>query len=128
MGLFAQGLVVVDLARETGESVPVAGECFFQIGEALRLDRLRVTALDGLSKAGFWDRVAGRRLIVELVQTQADAARDALAAGGAAQWLSQHQDGRRDLLATLAELGKEKAWSFAKFALAADAVRHFMKR
>jgi len=128
MSLFAQGLVVVDLARETGEKVPVAGECFFQIGEALRLDRLRVTALDGLSKAGFWDRVAGRRLIVELVQTQADAARDALAAGGAAAWLSKHQDGRRDLLATLTELGREKAWSFAKFALAADAVRHFMKR
>nr|WP_321360734.1 NAD-glutamate dehydrogenase [uncultured Hyphomonas sp.] len=128
MGLFAQGLVVVDLASSTGKPVPEAGECFFQIGEALRLDRLRVSALDGLSRAGFWDRVAGRRLIVEMVQTQADAARDALAVGGAGPWLSHHQDGRKDLLATLAELGKEKAWSFAKFALAADAVRHFMKR
>ncbi len=128
MGLFAQGLVVVDLARSTGQNVTVAGECFFQIGEALRLDRLRVSAMDGLAKAGFWDRVAGRRLIVELVQTQADAARDALAIGGAGPWLARHQDGRRDLLATLSELGKEKAWSFAKFALAADAVRHFMKR
>ncbi|MEO1965215.1 NAD-glutamate dehydrogenase [Hyphomonas sp.] len=128
MSLFAQGLVVVDLARTTGKAVPEAGECFFQIGEALRLDRLRVSALDGLAKAGFWDRVAGRRLIVELVQTQADAARDALAVGGAGPWLAHHQEGRRDMLATLAELGKEKAWSFAKFALAADAVRHFMKR
>mgnify|MGYP001412028430 CR=1 FL=1 len=128
MSLFAQGLVVVDLARSTGKTVPEAGECFFQIGEALRLDRLRVSALDGLAKSGFWDRVAGRRLIVELVQTQADAARDALAVGGAGPWLSHHQEGRRDMLATLAELGKEKAWSFAKFALAADAVRHFMKR
>lgn len=106
----------------------VAGECFFQIGEALRIDRLRSSALEGLAKAGFWDRVAGRRLIVELILTQADAAKDALAIGGATPWLAQHQNGRRDLLATLAELGKEKAWSFAKFALAADAVRHFMKR
>lgn len=128
MSLFAQGLVVVDLARQSGQNVTVAGECFFQIGEALRIDRLRSSALEGLAKAGFWDRVAGRRLIVELILTQADAAKDALAIGGATPWLAQHQDGRRDLLATLAELGKEKAWSFAKFALAADAVRHFMKR
>ena len=128
MGLFAQGLVVVQLAKDTGQNVAVAGECFFQIGEALRLDRLRASAREGLAKAGFWDRVAGRRLIAELVLTQADAARDALSMGGAAPWLARHQDGRRDLLATLAELGKEKSWSFAKFALAADAVRHFMRR
>ena len=128
MSLFAQGLVVVDLAAQTKQNVTVAGECFFQIGDALRLDRLRASAREGLAKAGFWDRVAGRRLIVELVQTQADAAKDALAIGGAAPWLAKHQDGRRELLNTLAELGKEKSWSFAKFALAADAVRHFMKR
>jgi len=128
MSLFAQGLVVVDLAAQTKQNVTVAGECFFQVGDALRLDRLRASAREGLAKAGFWDRVAGRRLIVELVQAQADAAKDALAIGGAAPWLAKHQDGRRELLNTLAELGKEKSWSFAKFALAADAVRHFMKR
>ncbi|MEZ6012369.1 MAG: hypothetical protein R3C08_10920 [Hyphomonas sp.] len=48
--------------------------------------------------------------------------------GGAEAWLAKHQQGRRELLATLAELAKEKTWSFAKFALAADAVRLFMKR
>ena len=128
MSHFSQGLVVVDLARKTGQNVTVAGECFYQIGDALRLDRLRAAAREGLAKAGFWDRVAGRRLISELVRIQADAACDALEIGGAEAWLSKHQDGRRELLATLAELGKEKTWSFAKFALGADAVRLFMKR
>jgi len=128
MGQFAQGLVVVDLARATGQNVTVAGEAFYQIGDALRLDRLRESAREGLANADFWDRVAGRRLISELVRMQADAAHDALDMGGAEAWLSKHQRGRRELLATLADLGREKSWSFARFALAADAVRLFMKR
>ena len=128
MGQFAQGLVVIELAHKTGQNVTVAGEAFYQIGDALRIDRLRASAREGLAKAGFWDRVAGRRLIGELVRIQAEAASDALDIGGAEAWLSKHQEGRRELLATLGELGKEKTWSFAKFALAADAVRHFMKR
>ena len=128
MNHFSQGLVVVELAKKTGQNVAVAGEAFYQIGDALRLDRLRASAREGLTKAGFWDRVAGRRQISELVRIQADAARDALEMGGAEAWLAKHQQGRRELLATLAELAKEKTWSFAKFALAADAVRLFMKR
>ena len=128
MSYFAQGLVVVELAQKTEQKVAVAGECFYQIGDALRLDRLRASASEGLEKADFWDRVASRRLISELVQWQADAARDALGMGGAEAWLAKHQEGRRELLGTLGELAKEQAWSFAKFALAADAVRYFMKR
>ncbi|MCA8901140.1 MAG: NAD-glutamate dehydrogenase, partial [Hyphomonas sp.] len=128
MNHFAQGLVVVDVAGRSGADVAAAGACFYQIGDALRLDRLRAAAREGLAKAGFWDRVAGRRLISELVRMQAAATEDALAQGGPDTWLGHHQEGRRALLGSLAALSKEKTWSFAKFALSADAVRQFMTR
>ncbi|MEZ5955312.1 MAG: NAD-glutamate dehydrogenase [Hyphomonas sp.] len=128
MSHFAQGLVVIDVAARTGADVADAGACFFQIGDALKLDRMRASAREGLAKAGFWDRVAGRRLVSELVHLQAVACEDAIAKGGAEAWLAAHADGRKDLLATLSALSKEKSWSFAKFALSADAVRQFMAR
>ncbi|MCB9963268.1 MAG: NAD-glutamate dehydrogenase [Hyphomonas sp.] len=126
MSHFSQGLMVIEVAERTGADVAEAGGCFYQIGDALRLDRMRASAREGLAKAGFWDRVAGRRLVSEMVRLQAKATEEALGQGGAEAWLATHADRRKDLLATLAALSKEKGWSFAKFALSADAVRQFM--
>lgn len=131
MGYFAQGLVVVDLAQRAGIAVPVAGAAFYQIGDALRLDRLRSSAREGLAGAPYWDRVAGRRLISELVRLQAGVCEEALGAGGADVWLEARAETRRQLLSTLSTLStlsRDRDWSFAKFALSADAVRQFMGR
>jgi len=128
MSYFAQGLVVVDVARQVSKPVPETAACFYAIGDALRLDRLRASAREGLAHAPYWDRVASRRLISELVRLQASAAEDAVRAGSAEAWLSARSENRRQLIATLGNLGKDHSWSFAKFALSTDAVRQFMGR
>jgi glutamate dehydrogenase len=128
MAYFAQGLVIVDVARETKKKVLEAGAAFYAIGDALRLDRLRASAREGLTHAPYWDRVAGRRLIAELVRLQASATGEALAKGGAEGWIEERGEARRQLLSTLSALTKDRSWSFAKFALSTDAVRQFMGR
>lgn len=128
MSYFAQGLVVVDVARQSNKKVPETAACFYAIGDALRLDRLRASAREGLASAPYWDRVAGRRLISELVRLQASATDDALKSGGADAWLAARTEERKQLISTLTALGKDHAWSFAKFALSTDAVRQFMGR
>ncbi|MBY9066453.1 NAD-glutamate dehydrogenase [Hyphomonas sp. WL0036] len=128
MSYFAQGLVVTDLAARKGSKIADAGACFYQIGDALRLDRLRTSAREGLAGAPYWDRVAGRRLISELVRLQASVSEEALVAGGAEAWLEARAEGRKQLLASLSTLSKDREWSFAKFALSTDAVRQFMGR
>ena len=82
----------------------------------------------GAAHTGYWDRVAGRRLVSELVRLQASAASDAIAAGGTDAWLADKLEARRQLIATLGTLSKGKDWSFAKFTLSTDAVRQFMGR
>ena len=128
MSYFSQGLTVVDVARTSGRTVPETAAAFYAIGDALRLDRMRASAREGLVNAPYWDRVAGRRLISELVRLQAGATEEALKLGGAEAWLGGRGEGRRQLLATLSALGKDRSWSFAKFALSTDAVRQFMGR
>jgi len=127
MGQFAQGLLVVDLAGKAGVSVEAAGKAFYTIGDQLRIDRLRAMARDNLLHADYWDRVAGRRLLNELVRMQADATEKALAGDGADAWLAERNDARKALLAELHTLGKDRNWAFARFALAADALRQFMR-
>ena len=128
MSYFAEGLVLVDVARQSKTKVAETAACFYAIGDALRLDRLRASAREGLANAPYWDRVAGRRLISELVRLQAAATADALKSGGAETWLDAHSEDRKLLVSTLAALGKDNAWSFARFALSTDAVRQFMGR
>jgi glutamate dehydrogenase len=128
MSYFAQGLVIVDVAQRKKKPVPESAANFYEIGDALRLDRLRASAREGLAGAAYWDRVAGRRLIAELVRLQASATEEAIGSGGADAWLGARSDARRQLLSTLTALGKDRTWSFAKFALSTDAVRQFMGR
>ena len=128
MSYFAQGLVIIDVSQQARKKVPETAAAFYAIGDALRLDRLRASAREGLARAPYWDRVAGRRLISELVRLQASATEEALRAGGADAWLDARGDSRKQVISTLTALGKDRAWSFAKFALSTDAVRQFMGR
>ncbi|OYW81943.1 MAG: glutamate dehydrogenase, partial [Hyphomonas sp. 32-62-5] len=57
MSYFAQGLVVTEIAERSGRKVAEAGASFYQMGDALRLDRLRTSAREGLVDAPYWDRV-----------------------------------------------------------------------
>jgi glutamate dehydrogenase len=128
MSYFAQGLDIVAVSQQAKKKVPETAAAFYAIGDALRLDRLRASAREGLIKAPYWDRVAGRRLISELVRLQASATEEALRSGGAGAWLEARGDARRQVISTLTALGKDRAWSFARFALSTDAVRQFMGR
>ena len=127
MGHFAQGLLIVDLAGKLEIGVHEAGKAFYTIGDQLRIDRLRATARDNLLNADYWDRVAGRRLLNELVRMQADATEKALSESGAEAWLAARNDARLALLSELHTLGKDRNWAFARFVLAADALRQFMR-
>ncbi len=128
IGYFAQGLAVTAIAVNQRVGVRSSAEAFYRIGDALRLDRLRASAREGLKSAPYWDRVAGRRLIAELVRLQAAVTEEAIAAGGAGAWIAARLPAQRDLFETLGTLGRGRPWSFAKFALAADAVRQFTGR
>lgn len=127
MGQFAQGLLVVDLAGKMQVDVPEAGKAFYLVGDQLRIDRLRAMARDNLLHADYWDRVAGRRLLNELVRMQADATEKALSENGAQAWLDERDGARRALLEELHTLGKDRNWAFARFVLAVDALRQFMR-
>lgn len=126
MASFSEGLNIVSLSEQLGVSVADAAQSFFVVGDALRLDRLRASARAGLIKAGYWDRVAARRLIADLQQQQASEAERVISLGGPAAWLDARADDRKRLVAMMSTLSKDRVWSFAKFALAADATRQFM--
>lgn len=123
----SQGLVVTDLAERSGAGLRDAAACFFAIGESLRLDRLRVSVREGLATAPYWDRVAARRLIGELVSLQAAMTQEALRGGGAEVWLDGRSEARKRLVGELVALGRDREWSFARFALSVDTLRHFLR-
>ncbi|MEO0982060.1 MAG: NAD-glutamate dehydrogenase [Pseudomonadota bacterium] len=125
--LLAFGPVICRLASETSVSALDAGAAFFEVGGALHIDRIRATAVFGMRSAAFWDRMATRRVLNDLLRQQADAARAALQSDGTPkEWVEARHDQIADLSRTLIELAEGRSWSFAKFALAADAVRGFM--
>ncbi len=126
VGCFARGLPLVPLAARIGRPMEDVAATFYRIGDALRIDRLRDTAEEALTGIAFWDRVATRRQIDDLVALQAGVTLEALEAGGADAWLEPREARREDLLELLREIGGSQNWTFAKFALSADALRRFM--
>ncbi len=96
------------------------------IGEGLAIDRLKASAKDSLPNMPYWDRLATRKLVQDMVQQQAEATRLALQNGGPQKWLSTQDDICRDLTDNIDLLTTANA-TFAQFALAGDAVREFMR-
>ena len=110
----------------SGSNMDEAAPAYFTIGEALELNKVRSSATASLDTAPYWDRLATRRLVDDLVQQQCLATKQALEAGAARDWLNTHNDRRRKLSAQLSELSGNKP-TFAQFTLSADAVRSFMR-
>ena len=125
IGYFALAISLVGLSRSSKSDMPVVARTFFQISDALRLDRLRASAEAALTTAGYWDRVATRRMIDDLVELLVEMTEKALSEGGFEAWLEPRQGARNDLVATLQGLAEGHSWSFSRFALAVDAVRRF---
>ncbi len=126
IGYFAQGLALVPVAEETCRPMNDVANAYFTIGDQLRLDRLRVSAEEAITEADYWDRVATRRLIDDLLAQQIEATRSALHVGGPQDWLEQRETHRAELTHRLQQLSSGHGWSFSRFTLAADAVRRFM--
>ena len=122
---FAMGIPLVGLANEGMADMDSVARAFFEISDQLRLDRLRAGAEEALVNAGYWDRVATRRMIEDLMAQQVSMTRSALEAGGASAWLEPREKRRRELTDALRNLADGHSWSFSRFALAVDAVRRF---
>lgn len=124
IGDFASGLQLVPLAGDHGDVASVA-RCYYRIGDQMRLDRLQSQAEKSIGDLSYWDRVATRRMIDTLQSEQIAMTREALTDGGVEDWLAEREIARRKLIDELRSLSEGHAWSFAKFALAGDAVRAF---
>ena len=130
----ALGHDILKIADETGRTPKDAAATFFTIGDALRLDRLRYTAEDSLAKSDYWERLATRRLMDDLIAQQSTAARLALASGpdnaagawAAEAWLAKNEAQAARLHDAMKAMDVGRSWSFAKFSLVTDAVRQFM--
>ncbi|MCI4643342.1 MAG: NAD-glutamate dehydrogenase [Hyphomonadaceae bacterium] len=125
IGYFAIAVPLVELALDDGVDMPVVAHTFFKIGETLRLDRLGATAEESLITASYWDRVATRRMIDDLLAQLVEMTRQALGSGGFEAWLEPRKSARRNLVTALHHLGEGHTWSFSRFALSVDAVRRF---
>ena len=125
MPLLPIGVALQSLSAETGVEPGEALGAYLKIGDALRLDRVRLDAERSMENASYWERLATRRLIEDLRRQQAEAAARALKSGDPDTWLGQCEDQRKTLTQQLNMLSSAKA-SFAQFTLAADAVRNFM--
>ena len=119
-------LWLVPVADEACRPIEQVADAYFEIGDTLRLERLRVAAAEAITEAGYWDRVATRRLIDDLRTQQINATRTAFQEGGVAQWLARRESHRAELNLRLQQLSAGHGWSFSRFTLAADAVRRFM--
>ncbi|MEM7766721.1 MAG: NAD-glutamate dehydrogenase [Pseudomonadota bacterium] len=126
LGAFAEGLRLVPLALQSGESIDTVARAAFEIADQLRLDRLMDQAREASSQAGYWDRIATRRMIDDLATLQTRATAEALESGGADAWLASRADAKRQLVSQLREMSAGHNWSFSRFALATDAIRRFM--
>ena len=125
-----QGPLVIKLSEETGRKTETSAAVFTAAGEAVALDRLRVAAEESLDTMSFWDRVATRRFIADMLAQQLKLSRAALAAYGDASnpvvaWLDSCEQERAELVETI-DAKADGGWTFAKLSIAADDIRRFM--
>jgi len=117
-------LDVALLAHDTGKDTTKVAPLYFALGEKLGLDRLRTLA-SRYQPPEHWDRLALRRLLDDLSQSQRGIARKLLAGGtGVEEWAqaqSEALERTRSLLNTLEASGE---LSVAKLMLASSQVQN----
>jgi glutamate dehydrogenase len=111
------------LAHETGKDTAMVAPLYFELGEKLGLDRLRRLA-GRYQPPEHWDRLALRRLLDDLSQSQRGIARKLLIGGTSAENWALAQSGAlertRGFLNTLEASGEI---SVAKLMLAASQIQ-----
>jgi glutamate dehydrogenase len=130
LGALRAAVDIADLARKSDWPVEDAARLFHRLGALLGLDKLRMIAA-GLASADAYERLAVRRLIVDLADLQAAAAAKAAAKSvetaadaAIAAWRKPRKAAVDRALATVADIGSGmEPWSFAKLTLAAAALR-----
>jgi len=119
----AMALDVALLAHETGKDTAKVAPLYFALGEKLGLDRLRGLA-NRYQPAEHWDRLALRRLLDDLSQSQRGIAKKLLAGGVSVEdWSQAQRDGLERTRAFLATLEASGEISVAKLMLASSQIQ-----
>ena len=120
----AMALDVALLAHDTGKDTDKVAPLYFALGEKLGLDRLRTLA-SRYQPPEHWDRLALRRLLDDLSQSQRGIAKKLLAGGtGVEEWAQiqgEALERTRNLLSTLEASGE---LSVAKLMLASSQIQN----
>jgi glutamate dehydrogenase len=120
----AAALDVALLAHETGKPADKVAPVFFQLGETLGLDRLRNLA-ERFAPPEHWDRLALRRLLDDLSQSQRGITRKLLAGGGNVEaWAKAQGDALERTRSFLNTLDASGELSVAKLMLASSQIQN----
>jgi glutamate dehydrogenase len=119
----AAALDVALLAHETGSPVAKVAPLYFALGEELGLDRLRVLA-GKFAPPEHWDRLALRRLMDDLSQSQRTIATGLLKTGsGVADWAKAQSEALERTRLFLNSLEASGDLSVAKLMLASSQIQ-----
>jgi glutamate dehydrogenase len=120
----AMALDVALLAHETGKDTAEVAPLYFALGTRLGLDRLRNLA-SRYQPPEHWDRLALRRLLDDLSQTQRAIARKLLMSGaGVAEWAQSQDEALARTASFLNTLEASGDISVAKLMLASSQVQN----
>jgi glutamate dehydrogenase len=124
LGLVGQAVNLIDVAAELKTDVMQVATVFSELSGALKIDRLVSRARDMRPGMSHWERKAVDGQLRNLVEARVEASRG-LVSGKAdiGDYLKARRRQADDLSVLLRGLDLGRDWSFAKFALAADAVR-----
>jgi glutamate dehydrogenase len=123
LGPLGAGLEVALLAQDTGQDVTRAAELYFALGATLGLSRLRNLA-EKFHPAEHWDRLALRRLMDGLAQSQRAIAAQLLASGqSVAAWSASQPEALERVRGFLAGLEGGGELSVAKLMLASSQIQ-----
>jgi glutamate dehydrogenase len=122
--LLVNTIEAIDIAVSEDISLAKAADIFCEIGGAFRIDRLRAGAQDAFAGMTQWESMAAYGQLASLLSGQADATRQVLAGKGDVGAYLKARSGPIDgLNRQLRAMSLGRDWSFAKFALATDAVK-----
>lgn len=122
----AKALQIFKIDRSDAITPAATFIAYQRVGEKLGLIQLRNQAKSSLSQMPYWDKLATRKLIRDIESQHLLATQAALRANSVDEWYDKVCSQQQVLTETLAVLVNNTP-NFAQLALAADAVRDFMK-